>query len=182
MTAYLVWRGMRLETVGVWRGVSSAVGLMERLDTSMKHCSVETTGMWSIMVQFLFLSISYVSLFAGDYNTSYPCSLVESVRVAVGLWVFGIAHPVDARIYTERRSWCRWRSAAIAERILWSRVVHSRHHYSGSTRLPHLCSSIGHGSVGIAMLLYTFGIYARGTSLWCHRSICSLHVPPLIQY
>ena len=167
MTAYLVWRGMRLETVGVWRGVSSAVGLMGTFaySLSMKHCSVETTGMWSIMVQFLFLSISYVSLFVGDYNTSLSMLIGGVCASRVGLWVFDIAVtqlmqeyiPSDVRGVVGGVQQSLNAFFGLGSFILGIIIPDPQD-------FP-IYVAAGYGSVGIAMLLYTFGIYARRDQL-----------------
>jgi solute carrier family 40 (iron-regulated transporter), member 1 len=93
MTAYLVWRGMRLETVGVWRGVSSAIGLA---GTFVYYCSarrltVVETGMWSICYQLAFITVSFGALFVSDYRASMALLIVGVCASRIGLWAFDIA-------------------------------------------------------------------------------------------
>ena len=95
MTAYLVWRGMRLEAIGVWRGLSSAVGLAGTFvyHISSQNLSLESTGMWSVVFQFTCLSLSYISLFVDDYDTSMTMLIAGVCSSRVGLWVFDISVP-----------------------------------------------------------------------------------------
>lgn len=163
MTAYLVWRGMRLETVGVWRGVSSAVGLLGTFaySLSMQRFSVETTGMWSITVQFMFLSVSYVSLFVGDYNTSLSMLIGGVCASRVGLWVFDIAItqlmqeyiPSDVRGVVGGVQQSLNAFFGLGSFILGIIIPDPQD-------FP-IYVAAGYGSVGVALVLYTFGIYAR---------------------
>lgn len=93
MTGYLVSRGMRLESIGFWRGVSSAIGLAGTLayDISVKRLSLVTTGMWSIVYQWSCLSIGLASVFVTD-NRIALAMLIGSVCCSrIGLWVFDIS-------------------------------------------------------------------------------------------
>lgn len=93
MTAYLVWRGMRLETVGTWRGISSAVGLMGTFvyHISAKYMSYESTSMWSICFQFCCISVSFLSLWIENYDFFLVLFIGGVCLSRVGLWVFDIA-------------------------------------------------------------------------------------------
>lgn len=167
MTAYLVWRGMRLETVGVWRGVSSAVGLLGTFaySLSMKHLSVTTTGMWSVTAQFLCLSMSYCSLFIKDYTTSLSMLIGGVCASRVGLWVFDIT-------ITQLMQEC----VDSDVRGVVGGVQQSMNAFFGifsfilgiiipDPRDFPIYVAAGYGSVGIAMLLYTFGIFKRRDKL-----------------
>ena len=93
MTAYLVWRGMTMEAIGIWRGVSSAAGL---LGTFVYHLlstriSLVDSGMCSILFQFSCLSLSYASLYVEDYKTSLGMLIAGVCASRVGLWVFDIS-------------------------------------------------------------------------------------------
>ena len=95
MTAYLVWRGMRLETIGVWRGVSSALGLtgtfVYKFMSTDKNMGQVDTGMTSVVFQFVCLSMSYASLFIEDYDASMTMLIIGVCASRVGLWVFDIS-------------------------------------------------------------------------------------------
>jgi len=93
MTAYLVWRGMRLETVGIWRGVSAAVGIVGTFvyHYSIKRTTVVATGMWSIWYQFACLSLSFFSLFVDSFDVSMAMLVIGVCASRIGLWVFDIS-------------------------------------------------------------------------------------------
>ena len=93
MTAYLVWRGMSMEAIGVWRGVSSAAGLAGTFVyhfVSSRQFDLVDTGLGSVVFQFLCLSLSYASLFIEDYSTSLGMLIAGVCASRVGLWVFDI--------------------------------------------------------------------------------------------
>jgi iron-regulated transporter 1 len=93
MTAYLVWRGMRLESIGIWRGVSSAAGLAGTVAYHFlsKRMNLIDTGMYSVVFQFLCLSLSYASLFIDDYYASLAMLIAGVCASRVGLWVFDLS-------------------------------------------------------------------------------------------
>ena len=93
MTAYLVWKGMRMDTIGVWRGVSSAVGLAGTFVFHFlsKRITLIDTGMCSIIFQFFCLSLSFASLFVDDFNASLTMLIFGVCASRVGLWVFDIS-------------------------------------------------------------------------------------------
>jgi iron-regulated transporter 1 len=93
MTAYLVWRGMRLESIGIWRGVSSAAGLAGTFAYHFlsKRMNLIDTGMYSVVFQFLCLSLSYASLFIDDYYASLAMLIAGVCASRVGLWVFDLS-------------------------------------------------------------------------------------------
>jgi iron-regulated transporter 1 len=167
MTAYLVWRGMRLETVSVWRGVSSAVGLTGTFaySLSMKFCSVETTGMWSIVFQLFCLTLSYISLFVGDYNTSLVMLVTGVCASRVGLWVFDIAmtqlfqecipNPIRGVVGGVQQS---LNAFFEVNSFALGIIIPDPHQF-------YIYVAAGYGSVAVAMLLYTFGVYTRRDKL-----------------
>lgn len=93
MTAYLVWRGMSMEAIGVWRGIASAWGLIGTLAYNFltKRINLVDTGMISVVFQFTFVSLGYLSLFVDDKATSLGMLMVAICFSRVGLWVFDIA-------------------------------------------------------------------------------------------
>jgi len=93
MTAYLVWKGMGLEKVGVWRGVNSALGLLGIFcfSFSTKRFSLKNTGMIAIIWQFACLSLSYLSLFVDNYTLSLTLLIGGVISSRIGLWVFDVA-------------------------------------------------------------------------------------------
>mmetsp|Transcript_4710 Transcript_4710/g.6815 ORF Transcript_4710/g.6815 Transcript_4710/m.6815 type:complete len:579 (-) Transcript_4710:304-2040(-) len=168
MTAYLVWRGMKFSTVGIWRGVSSAIGLFGTVayHFSRKHVSIESTGMWSITFQFLTLSLAYASLFFEDYYVTSLAMLIGGVCLSrVGLWVFDIAITQLMQEYIP---------API--RGVTGGVQQSLNAFFGLlTYVVGICFpdpseffiyvAAGYASVGIAMIMYCFSIFCRKSEL-----------------
>ena len=83
---------MRLETVGVWRGISAAVGLSGTFvyHFSVRRTTLVNTGMWSVAYQFACITISFASLFVEDFNVSIVMLIAGVCLSRVGLWVFDI--------------------------------------------------------------------------------------------
>lgn len=94
MTIYLVWRGIDMEVIGLWRGVASAAGLsgtfVYHLMANDKKIGLVDIGMTSVTFQFLCLCACYASLFVKD-NHTFMIMLVGGVCFSrIGLWVFDI--------------------------------------------------------------------------------------------
>jgi len=93
MTAYLVWRGMKLEVIGLWRGVASAAGLAGTFvyHFMAKKFGLVEIGMTSVFFQFACLSSCYISLFIVDRTTSFVMLIGGVCFSRIGLWVFDIS-------------------------------------------------------------------------------------------
>lgn len=93
MTAYLVWRGISLKQIGVWRGVSAAVGLAGTFVYKVLSAKIGLvgSGMLSVTVQFCCLSIAYASLFVDNLTISFAMLIVGVCSSRIGLWVFDIS-------------------------------------------------------------------------------------------
>jgi solute carrier family 40 (iron-regulated transporter), member 1 len=163
MTSYLIWRGMRFSTVGIWRGVSSAIGLLGTFAyyISSKYLSLKRTGMWSICFQFGCLTIAYGSLFVEDYMTSLTMLIAGVCTSRVGLWVFDITMTQLFQEYVHP-----------SVRGVVGGVQESLNAFFGLIAFVlgicvpdpqnfHIYVSIGYASVGICMLVYTFSIFIR---------------------
>ena len=79
--------------VGISRGISNASGLCGTFvfRRTVQHYSISTTGMWSIVLQFICLSISFASIFVHDGNKSLAILVVGVCTSRVGLWSFDLA-------------------------------------------------------------------------------------------
>ncbi|KAL7574171.1 hypothetical protein ACA910_014849 [Epithemia clementina (nom. ined.)] len=93
MTAYLVSRGMALEAVGLLCGVASALRLLGTVayHMSVSKTSLVTTGLWSIVLEFVCLSICFVSFFVKSYNGSMTLLVAGVCASRIGLWVFDVS-------------------------------------------------------------------------------------------
>lgn len=163
MTAYLVWRGMRLETIGVWRGVSSAVGLLGTCayGYSSKHATLVFTGMWSITFQFLCVTASYASLFVEDYDLSLSLLIVGVCCSRIGLWVFDMS---VTQLMQE--------TVPDGVRGVVGGVQQSLNAFFGLLSFGlgmifpkpsdfHVLVAAGYGGIALAVLLYGFGVCRR---------------------
>lgn len=93
MTGYLIWRGISMEMIGLWRGVASAAGLG---GTFVYHCMVKKmslvdVGMVSVVFQLLCLTACYVSLFVDNINIFFTLLISGVCFSRIGLWVFDIS-------------------------------------------------------------------------------------------
>lgn len=93
MSAYLVSQGVRLESVGVLRGVASAIGLLGTFafKISSARFSLPFTGLWSIWYEFLCLCVSVFSLYIDNVGVSLLLLVGGLCFSRIGLWVFDIA-------------------------------------------------------------------------------------------
>mmetsp|Transcript_22086 Transcript_22086/g.31056 ORF Transcript_22086/g.31056 Transcript_22086/m.31056 type:complete len:208 (+) Transcript_22086:444-1067(+) len=163
MTAFLVWRGMRLPTIGVWRGISSAIGLMGTVAYfySTKYMSIASTGMWSIAFQFLALSVSYASLFVDYYNASLGMLIAGVCASRVGLWVFDISITQLMQEYVEDD--VRGVVGGVQQSLnaFFALLSFGLGIIIPDPRDFFIYVGLGYGSVGVAMVLYGFGVFRR---------------------
>merc|ERR1711935_1316002 len=93
MTVYLVWRGIDLKAIGLWRGVASAAGLMGTFVYSIMAQKLDLidVGMISVTFEFLCLAVCYWSLFVNDVNLFFVMLIAGVCFSRIGLWVFDIS-------------------------------------------------------------------------------------------
>lgn len=162
MTAYLVSRGMRMDFIGILRGISCAIGLSGTVafQISAKAMSLRSTGLWAIILQFGCLSLSYFSLYLPeDSNTSLAFLIVGVCLSRIGLWVFDItvSQLMQESINEEIRG-------------LVGGIQNSMNAFFGLLAFGlglffpdpsefHVYVLSGYSAVGLAMLLWIFGVY-----------------------
>jgi iron-regulated transporter 1 len=155
---------MGLETIGIWRGISSAIGL---LGTCLYHWSVqymtlEMTGMWSIVYEFLCLSLSYGSLFVRNDDHLSLILLITGVCMSrIGLWVFDIA--VTQMMQESVPDGIRGIVGGVQQSL---NAFFNLISYAIGIVLPnpshfHIYVAAGYASVGAAMVLYGFEVCSR---------------------
>jgi iron-regulated transporter 1 len=163
MTAYLVFRGMRLETVGIWRGISSAIGLAGTFvyHESVKRTTLVNTGMWSIIYEFACLSICFASLFVPDFYTSMAMLIAGACASRIGLWVFDIA---VTQLFQEFIPDGIRGSVGGTQQSLnafFSLFAFGLGLVFPDPREFHIYIAAGYGAVGVAAIMYTLGVYVR---------------------
>ena len=164
MTAYLVWRGMRLETVGFWRGASAAVGLAGTLvyHYSSKHLSQVSTGLWSIAYQFIALSLSFASLFVRDYDWSMIMLIAGVCASRVGLWVFDIAVTQLMQEFVPARVRGSVGGTQQSLNAFFQLLSFALGLVFPDPKQFQIYASAGYAAVGAALVLYYLGVVRKG--------------------
>ncbi len=92
MTAYLIFRGMSFDEIGLLRGISYSAGLLGTFafGLSTKHLSLLQTGRWSIILQFCCLSLCYASLYVRNSELSLALLVGGVIASRIGLYVFDL--------------------------------------------------------------------------------------------
>ena len=90
MTAYLVFRGMSYESIGMLRGISSTIGIIGTFAyrISSKQYNLAFIGASSITFQFLCLSLSFASMYIPNDRVSLNLLIVGVIASRIGLYSF----------------------------------------------------------------------------------------------
>jgi iron-regulated transporter 1 len=161
MTAYLLYRGMKLELVGTCRGIASVIGLLGTLvyHQSVKRMSLEATGMWSIVYEVGCLALSCGSLFI-DLDSLSLTMLISSICLSrIGLWVFDIA---VTQLQQERvQPDVRGVVGGVQESLnaFFGVLCFTLGIIFPSIKDFHMYAFVAFTSVGTAACLYAFGVY-----------------------
>ena len=162
MTAYLVSRGMSLHALGIWRGISSIVGIFGTKVfgfISSKH-KLSTTSLLSIAFFFGCLSVSFGSLFVTINQTIAIALLVCGVSVSrIGLWSFDLA--ISQLIQETVPDNCRATFGGTQHSL--QAFFFALHFVFGLIWSQpgqfYILVSIGYSAVGFAFLLVLLGVY-----------------------
>jgi hypothetical protein len=163
MTGYLITMGgMSLTTIGILRGVNSAIGLVGTVAFDVSHrilgYSVEFTGLWSITCQFVFLSISALSMGITDPHLSMVCLIAGVLPSRIGLYSYDITmttvqqqvkpsvRALVGGTQTSLNAWMELLSFALGMTF-------------SEPRQFHVFIVGGYAAVGLAMILYIVGVY-----------------------
>uniref|UniRef100_A0A7S2UAM0 Solute carrier family 40 member n=1 Tax=Attheya septentrionalis TaxID=420275 RepID=A0A7S2UAM0_9STRA len=96
MTAYLVWRGLRLDAIGTWQGIASVVGLLGTVTygISSSRLSLKCTAMWSISFMLICLTICYGALCLSHGTNSMRSLIILLAGICasrISLWTFDMS-------------------------------------------------------------------------------------------
>jgi iron-regulated transporter 1 len=154
---------MRLETVGIWRGISSAVGLTGTFvyHASVKRMTLVQTGMWSILYEFTCLSICFASLFVDDFNTSMGMLIAGACASRIGLWVFDIT--VTQLMQEFIPDGVRGVVGGTQQSLnaFFSLLSFSLGLIFPDPREFYIYIAAGYSAVGVAAIMYALGVYVR---------------------
>lgn len=164
MTSYLVYRNMRLDAIGFWRGVSSVIGLLGTLayHKSVSVISLESTGQWSIIAQFTCLLLCYASLWMPTNNkTSLAMLICGTCCSRVGLWVFDLS--VTQLMQQKIPEDVRGSIGGVQDSLqaFFTLLTFAMGIVVSNPRDFHYFIEVGCSSVGLAAVCFTFGIYMR---------------------
>ena len=152
---------MRLETIGIWRGISSAIGLLGTCvyHWSAKRTSLEWTGMWSICYEFLCLSLCFASLFVLGRTTALTLLIAGVCASRFGLWVFDIA--VTQMMQENVPDGVRGVVGGVQQSLnaFFNLLSFLLGILFPSPSQFYVYVVAGYGSVGVAMLLFGFGTF-----------------------
>mmetsp|Transcript_31371 Transcript_31371/g.93873 ORF Transcript_31371/g.93873 Transcript_31371/m.93873 type:complete len:561 (-) Transcript_31371:130-1812(-) len=165
MTTFLLWEGMPVEEVGLWRGLSSAIGLAGTFayNWSARHTTVVNTGAWSVVYLFFCLTIACSSFLIGDYQHTSVFLLVASTSASrIGLWVFDISVTL---LYQEMiPDGVRGRIGGTQQSInsFFTMASGCLGLFFRKPEEFFVIATAGYICIGISMLLYLCGVYRRG--------------------
>lgn len=163
MTAYLVTRGMSISLIGVLRAIACITGLMGTcaFRLSASRISLVGTGLWAIIYQFSWLSLSYISLFLEDDSQSLVLLILGVCLSRTGLYVFDIS---VSQIMQE--------NVPESLRGVVGGVQNSLNAFFGLLAFAlgiifpdpsefYIYVLSGYSAVGVAMLLWYFGMFLK---------------------
>lgn len=164
MTTFVLWKGMSIEEVGLWRGIMSAVGLLGTLvyQLSTRYTNVVNTGEWSIVYLFVCLTVACSSFWVEDYTLSIYLLVVSTAVSRIGLWVFDISVTL---LYQEHVPQGVRGLVGGTQQSLMSFFTMTAGCLGLLFHRPEqfwVIATTGYASIGVAALLYTAGIFCRG--------------------
>lgn len=166
MTTFLISRGMKVKQVGLWSGLSSGVGLTGTFvyDWSARRTTVVNTGAWSVAYLFVCLTLACASFWMPEGEGRAPLYLMVAGTAAsrIGLWVFDISVTL---LYQEMVPDGVRGLIGGTQQSINSLFVMASGCLGLFFRRPEqffVIATVGYVCIGIAMILYFFGVYRRG--------------------
>ena len=156
---YLAYRGMALERIGLWKSVASAMGFFGTCvyRSSVQKIGLERTGLWSIVYDFGCLTICFGSLSIPSIDLSLVLLIGGLCASRMGLWIF------DTTVTQMQQETVPKQVRGVVGGVQQSLGYFL---YLGSMLLGivfpnpadfYLYITTGFVSVGIAMILFSFG-------------------------
>mmetsp|Transcript_4896 Transcript_4896/g.8359 ORF Transcript_4896/g.8359 Transcript_4896/m.8359 type:complete len:516 (-) Transcript_4896:32-1579(-) len=161
MTAYLVSCGISLHFIGLWKGISSIVGIFgtRAFGFVSSRYSLATTSMLSITFFLGCLSLSFGSSFVANKSVALAVLVLGISISRIGLWSFDLAIsqliqetvPVHCRgIFggTQHSLQAFFFALHFVSGLIWSKPDQF-----------FILAAIGYSAVGFAFLLVLLGVY-----------------------
>lgn len=169
MTSYLLYRGMSIPTVGMCRGISAAIGLLGTFvyQISSNRMNIISTGMWSIIFQFIFISCSMISMFINDFIISMSLMVIGVCVSRIGLYVFDIS--ITQLMQMNVPDGIRGIMGGIQESLnsFFQLSAFGLCLIYTNPKDFIITVAAGYIAVAIAVLLYGFGIYIQSSKFIC---------------
>lgn len=163
MTAYLVWLGMGMGTIGSWRGVSSAAGLAGTVVYHLMatRMGLVDVGMMSVTFQFLCLSACYASLFMDNISASFIPLIAGVCLSRAGLWVFDIT--VTQLMQQHIPAPIRGLVGGVQQSLnaFFTLVAYSIGLFISNPKYFHVYASVAYVGVGLSVFFYAHNVYSR---------------------
>ncbi len=166
MTAYLVWLHVSYNTIGILRGISSLIGLFGTLVYGVLSRSkgLALTGLGSLMFQFGFLGLCYISLYVKTLYWSLWLLVVGVCCSRIGLWAFDLT--ITQYMQQEIPENIRGVIGGVQKSLngFFDLATYALGLIYSDPKDFHVLVSIGYCSVGIALVTYYFGVYKKKDS------------------
>ena len=143
--------------------MSAIIGLLGTcaFSISISKLTLAQTGMWSITFQFLCLSLSYISLYIENYTLSLTMLIGGVCASRIGLWVFDITMKQFFQECVEEQFRGIVSGLQNSLQAFFSLIAFVVGIIFPDPGDFHILVASGYVSVGIAVLLYWIGFYAK---------------------
>lgn len=168
MTGYLIWVGVPLSVIGIFRSISSIIGILGTVAFHISSYShgLAKTGMWSITFQFACLSLSVISFLFQNHMVLQTFLLVFGVCVSrIGLWTFDLT--ITQYMQQLIPSPIRGEMGGVQNSLegLFEILTFVMGIYFPSARQFVILAGTGYCSVAVAMTLYAAGVFWKQEKL-----------------
>jgi iron-regulated transporter 1 len=167
MTAYLVWLGVSYNTIGTLRGISSVIGLLGTMAfaISVRTSGLAFTGLWSIIFQFGWLGLCYLSIYIKTLYLALWLLVIGVCCSRIGLWAFDLT--ITQYMQQEIPENIRGVIGGVQKSLngFFDLTTFALGLIFSDPKDFHILVSFGYCSVGCAMVLYFFGVYRKRDEL-----------------
>lgn len=172
MTAYLVWRGMSMEFIGLWRGVSSLAGLAGTFIYPLmaKRTGLIEVGMVSIAFQLLCLTSCYGSLFVDSRSGSFVMLIAGVCFSRLGLWVFDISVTQLMQLHIPPPIRGLVGGVQKSLNAFFTLAAYSVGLFISNPQFFYIYASMAYAGVALAATFYSIQVYAKRNQIFAAES------------